>query len=138
MKTALLFGEAVLMAGPITALVAYFSIPTLIMYVGIPLETAIGQSSGSNTAELPLFAALAAFPLGVFALVQLWALAVRTARGKPYHFGRIFWLAFACGTVGVLALGSVTGLLPVFLISLPAYVLVAHFAYVQRCRRDAT
>ena len=85
----LLFLEAVLLAGPITGLVAYLSVPALLMYFGIALGLFLGHPQGGWSGEdSPFLAALVSLPLGIFALAQLWVLSVRTAQGRPYRFGR--------------------------------------------------
>ncbi|WP_211234528.1 hypothetical protein, partial [Solimonas soli] len=72
----LIFIEAVVLAGPITAFVAYSSI--LAAVFGLPT---LVWSFGAPGRFEPTFAAvLCALPLGVFALVHLWSLTRSTAK----------------------------------------------------------
>lgn len=121
------FAEAGVLIGPLTGFVAYSSVFVVVGYIA--LVASINEPVAAH--DVPFLAGLFAFPLGVFALVELWSLVKSTAKRHLHAFGRRFWLAIASAVVSSGVFAYLFWPLGVWLGVAPAFLLLGHMAFLQ-------
>ncbi|MCP3907508.1 MAG: hypothetical protein GY712_05770 [Oceanicoccus sp.] len=132
MRKLLLSLEALILLGPLTLVLCYTLVLTLL--IGIPASVMQHLDSSTN---YDLFLPLSAVGniAGVYAIVILWSLVVHTIQGKDYPFIRSFKWGVAAGIIASVCLVIIYGRLAIVFGVLPPIVVAIHFAFLQQARR---
>ena len=129
MKRLLLSLEAIVLLAPLTMVLCYTSVLTLLVGIPAAVEQQL-DSSASYDSFLPLSAV--GNVAGVYALVVLWSLVVKTIQARRYVFSRNFKLAVAAGVVASVCLIAMYGWLALVFGVLPPLVVAVHFVFLQQ------
>jgi hypothetical protein len=129
MKKLLLSLEAFVLLAPLTVVLCYTSVLTV--FVGIPASV---MQQFDSTVIYDTFLPLSAIGnvAGVYALVVLWSLVVKTIQAQRYVFSRNFKLAVAAGVVASACLVIIYGWPALVFGLLPPLVVAVHFVFLQK------
>lgn len=128
MKKILLIVESVLLLVPITCVLCYTSILTLI--IGLPASIMSAFNPGSADGLFIVLASLGNIA-GAYAIIILWLLVGSTIKEKVFLFSRRFKAGIICGVFASLALVYIYGLWALALGVAPPVIAALHFVYLQ-------
>ena len=129
MKKAFLTIEAIVLLAPITIALGYTTFLTL--FIGIPASVTQQFGSG-NSYDLFLPVSAIGNISGVYAIVVLWLLVIKTIQKKVYRLSKHFYIALGAGIFASASLVFIFGIHGFIYGVLPVAIAAAHFLYLQK------
>ena len=129
LKRGVLALEAMMLIGPVTICLTIATIVLVVLVVGGLVTPPYTLDKFKGGFAWPLFVTDIA---GVYAMVILWKLVLRTIRHRRFHFGRWFYLGCASGAVAAIGVGYIFDETAVYIAVIPPLIIAAQFIFLQR------